>query len=428
MNRCEKCPKEYENACLDCFSLIDGGVLRQKLERHRKVLLETAEGKQFIGELFMVSPVGLGIKTKIVPSNYHLVKLQDILQVRARLIGNRGIGDYYGFDIVEVIRGENSSHHLNNEEYRALTVPCDQLVNEISEALPEDVRDIVQERLKTELEKARILDSLHVGQTYKFQKDQLKPIASGTGSVPVPIQELMAVVNKCRQKGAHYREVIIDEQDRMFDIHGIPFDYQSGGLLVLDVTPVIEKERELKKKEVLIYREVIGAVTGGKLLVVDREEIPTYMAIGQTVLEKDIIDPQELDGVREKIREILNVQDLSVKEVFMYQVCVSEALTNTLKHAQAGTCRVNVAPDVIRTEISDKGPGINFRDLPKATLMKSFSTQKSLGCGFTLMLQYMDRVILATDPGGTTVILEKKKAHQGKTLPGNSEHGIEVTA
>jgi anti-sigma regulatory factor (Ser/Thr protein kinase) len=44
--------------------------------------------------------------------------------------------------------------------------------------------------------------------------------------------------------------------------------------------------------------------------------------------------------------------------------------------------------------------------LPKATLLPGFSTVQSLGMGFTIMLQLSERVLICTEPGSTTVMLE----------------------
>ena len=52
------------------------------------------------------------------------------------------------------------------------------------------------------------------------------------------------------------------------------------------------------------------------------------------------------------------------------------------------------------------GPGIDFRTLPKATLVAGFSTAATLGMGFTIMLQLCDRVLISTHPGRTVVVLE----------------------
>ena len=56
--------------------------------------------------------------------------------------------------------------------------------------------------------------------------------------------------------------------------------------------------------------------------------------------------------------------------------------------------------------IRDDGPGIDFRTLPHATLQRGFSTESSLGMGFTIMLQVCERVLLSSRPGRTSVVLE----------------------
>jgi len=62
--------------------------------------------------------------------------------------------------------------------------------------------------------------------------------------------------------------------------------------------------------------------------------------------------------------------------------------------------------DLLQVLIRDDGPGIDFRTLPKATLVRGFSTASSLGMGFTIMLQSCERVLLATRPGRTSIVLE----------------------
>ncbi|TDA65539.1 MAG: ATP-binding protein [Clostridia bacterium] len=87
-------------------------------------------------------------------------------------------------------------------------------------------------------------------------------------------------------------------------------------------------------------------------------------------------------------------------------VCLSEALTNVVKHAQNGKWAALQVPSGLRLAVEDTGPGIKLAELPKATLMQHYSTKKSLGSGFTLMLYYSDRIYLATGQGGTSLILE----------------------
>ena len=52
------------------------------------------------------------------------------------------------------------------------------------------------------------------------------------------------------------------------------------------------------------------------------------------------------------------------------------------------------------------GPGIDVRSVLRATLLPGFSTTASLGLGFTIMLRYCRCVLMATQPGRTTIVLE----------------------
>ena len=89
-----------------------------------------------------------------------------------------------------------------------------------------------------------------------------------------------------------------------------------------------------------------------------------------------------------------------------------EALDNAIKHAKGGTYRVFAKGHHLQVAIGDEGPGIDFRMLPRATLVPGFSTAASLGMGFTIMLQLCDRVLLSTRPGHTAVVLELEAARE----------------
>ena len=55
--------------------------------------------------------------------------------------------------------------------------------------------------------------------------------------------------------------------------------------------------------------------------------------------------------------------------------------------------------------VEDKGPGIGSLILPRATLARGFSTKPSLGMGYSIMLDVVDRLLLKTDEWGTTLLL-----------------------
>lgn len=402
---CRDCEKV--KICRECFSLIDGVALQRTLPTPRLVIIETCDGQKISGKIFLVSPVGLGVEIRdLVPGPWYLLNIQDDFRLKIRKIGGRGKDNCYGFDILEVQRNGISTTRLNNEEYKVLTMTNEQLVDEITENLPDDVKTIVQEQLKTELEKAKIFDSIKVGQAMKYQKGNLKLLSKGTEKIAVPERELATLAEKCGKTGLPQRELYVDN-DKMYDIHGIPFDYQSGGILLLDVTCMITKERELKKKELQIYREAIEAVTGGKLLLIERKELAFYNSGIKPDMQMKVESPKEIDAARRAIEEMLKDIGMPENEIFTFLVCVSEAVTNALKHANGGKCSIWLKPDRIQVLVSDTGQGISFKDLPKATLMNCFSTTKSLGCGFTIMLRFTDKVILTTDSDGTTVIMER---------------------
>ena len=84
-----------------------------------------------------------------------------------------------------------------------------------------------------------------------------------------------------------------------------------------------------------------------------------------------------------------------------------EAITNAIKHATQGRCAVFATEDRIIVRVSDRGTGIQVENLPDTILTPGFSTKVSLGMGYTLMLQFADRVWLATGPEGTILQIEK---------------------
>ena len=100
---------------------------------------------------------------------------------------------------------------------------------------------------------------------------------------------------------------------------------------------------------------------------------------------------------------------------------VGEALNNALKHGGTVTYQVHAFEDTIQVRVEDDGPGIDFRTLPKAALVSGFSTTATLGMGFTIMLQTAERVLIATTPGKTTVVLEFRAGAESFRPAGSAE-------
>lgn len=159
-----------------------------------------------------------------------------------------------------------------------------------------------------------------------------------------------------------------------------------------------EKDRAIRQA----YSDVIDAVTGGRLILLGKDELDelTVTHEGDAV---ELRDPAELGEARGRVEQVVG----SVPELADLTLAFSEGATNMLKHAGGGTYRIAREDGCVKMLLADEGHGIDFRHLPKATLVPGYSSKQTLGMGFTLMMELMDRVLLATDASGTTLILEK---------------------
>ena len=200
---------------------------------------------------------------------------------------------------------------------------------------------------------------------------------------------------------------IADETGRVVKIFGA----------LKDISDEKEAERIIKAKDNAIrraYVDVFSAVTGGRLVIASIEEIQTLQ--GKPITETGLVSEfEEISKARKHIENVIKDRwpDYSG---FGYFVGITEALANAVKHAGSGQYRLYLRGETLQLVVNDSGPGINFKLLPKAALESGFSTKQSLGLGFSIMLQECDRVYLATEPGNTSLVLEKKIFHSKEPL------------
>jgi anti-sigma regulatory factor (Ser/Thr protein kinase) len=161
---------------------------------------------------------------------------------------------------------------------------------------------------------------------------------------------------------------------------------------------VEDRDRAIRRA----YTDVIEAVTGGRLVLLGEDELDRVVPT-RTVGEQLVDTEEELVEARHDVRGYLE----GMPEADDLVVAFCEALTNAIKHAGGGRYGCHHTASRLQLVVSDEGPGIDFKSLPKATLLSGYSTKQSLGMGFTLMMEFSDRVLLCTDEGGTTVVLEK---------------------
>ncbi|MCL5055042.1 MAG: response regulator [Firmicutes bacterium] len=185
--------------------------------------------------------------------------------------------------------------------------------------------------------------------------------------------------------------------------------YESDLIRELDLREVRIEEEEKRKQ---FYKEAISAVTSGKLELLEREELEAIRKKNQILAASEISAPEDIKKARDLVEKIAREENLQEEKIQDLILCVSEAATNVIKHGEKGAMTMTQEENLIRVWIEDNGPGIDFSNLPKATLMKGYSTKPSLGYGFKIMLELLDSLRLCTDKNGTTLLLETRLASQ----------------
>ncbi|MDQ0253057.1 anti-sigma regulatory factor (Ser/Thr protein kinase) [Evansella vedderi] len=165
---------------------------------------------------------------------------------------------------------------------------------------------------------------------------------------------------------------------------------------------VQECKKEIEAWEV--YRDVIYAATQEKFLLINKDEISEYQA-GEVLCQEMIKKRSDIPRCREKVKVSLEDKKINGSAMMGLLLVLSEAITNTIKHAEEGKMTLIEEGNEIRFIIEDKGPGFSLKDLPKLTLLAGYSTKRSMGQGFTLMMKMAKQVILYTSNEGSTLIL-----------------------
>ncbi|MET3683606.1 anti-sigma regulatory factor (Ser/Thr protein kinase) [Alkalibacillus flavidus] len=156
-----------------------------------------------------------------------------------------------------------------------------------------------------------------------------------------------------------------------------------------------------------IYREAMYASSQHKFLLINRNELKD-ISTGEFLTSHYIYEHHDITLCRQKVAKSLEAFQLSDQEKQGWLLVVSEIATNVLKHAKSGHMMVVKDDDEIKVVIEDDGDGFNLKNLPNLILLSGFSTHRSLGQGFTLVMKIVDRFYLYTTPYGSSIILSKK--------------------
>ena len=164
-------------------------------------------------------------------------------------------------------------------------------------------------------------------------------------------------------------------------------------------------ERQIERQKRQFYRDTIMSVTEGKLDIADTSDIKPYLSHSE--LKIDMRNAYDVAGARHEIEQFCRDKGLTGERLESFMIGVGEAMANAVKHGTRGRVFAGTTDKAIWIGIADLGKGIESLILPRATLLRGFSTKPSMGLGYTLMLDVADRIILKTGEHGTTVILIK---------------------
>lgn len=264
----------------------------------------------------------------------------------------------------------------------------------------------LQGKLLQAVRDSQLMETMGIGRVLSFSQGRFTNFL-GAEVVPPAVVEVCRLADKCLRSQLPVREHLPDH-DVIFDVYCVPAGDQVASVLLFDVTPTLRAEREYSRRLTRAYQDVLSAATRGRLLLMDTDEIHPLLAEGERLGSQRLDHMMDGQAARHLIEQAAQEAGLSGSDVFRLKVCASEAMTNVFKHAGRGSVEVRRTEDRIRVIVSDQGDGIPLEILPRAILVEGYSTKHSLGKGFSIMLQYLDRLVICTSAGGTTMILERK--------------------
>lgn len=187
----------------------------------------------------------------------------------------------------------------------------------------------------------------------------------------------------------------------------------------------LRARQEQKERERIFqaYKKVIQAVTQNSIMLITPEELDERYAQTTPLLVAKISKKQDIAVCRELVDDYLRDHLTAWANPLRNRVliCLSEAVTNVYKHTPGGQLEMYLDDKELRFHVIDTGKGLDLEQLPYMIFLKGFSTNRSLGYGFPIIVRYMSQVIVCPTEEGTTLILRAdldKMANDGKDLQG----------
>lgn len=154
-----------------------------------------------------------------------------------------------------------------------------------------------------------------------------------------------------------------------------------------------------------VYKDVIYASTQRKFLLIKEEELERFRE-GNLLCAATIQERPDIPNARQLSKESLERAGIPASKIMSYLLLISEAVTNVLKHAKDGRLEIYQSHPFVHVVVSDSGGGFPLKILPNTVLISGYSTKKSLGQGFTLMMKMADKLFLKTSSTGATLVMQ----------------------
>ena len=243
----------------------------------------------------------------------------------------------------------------------------------------------------------------------------------GSDTDPLAVEEIRAalregrniqvVLKNYRKDGtAFWNEISISPvRDRLGTVThyvGIQNDITQRREMEEDRARLLIERQEVAQRERALLREILASVTEGKLRLCDEAaDLPaSYPVVGEPILLPRHEGSRALRRATQATAIEAGLPELRWNDLV---TATSEAAMNAVVHGGGGQGWVCTDPTRgIQVWIQDWGGGISLEHLPRMTLEKGASGAGSLGFGFFIILQTVDRLWLNTGPTGTTVVLE----------------------
>jgi PAS domain S-box-containing protein len=171
-----------------------------------------------------------------------------------------------------------------------------------------------------------------------------------------------------------------------------------------------EMQMKVRERERVFLRDVLLSVTNSKLILcASPSDLPAH---GESYGKPVPVSSDSMSRLRRLSLKGAQAQGFNTERTQDLVTAVGEAAMNAVVHGNGGEGTVCVihresGTPTLQVWVEDKGHGMSLEHIPRATLVKGHSTAGSLGHGFFLMLQTVDRVWLLTSTAGTTVVLEQ---------------------